>query len=170
MDEPKRVPARLVLLIDCDPTTREAVKPLLAPYALELIQARTSVSALDLLQRMPDHFRLAIVSLEMSGLSGAVLLETLRLFRQELPVVCLTAAEATAAAGNGSCLHKPVKVADFREQLEDALAGGGNSVAGATAAPEAIARARASFAVSGNLLEAARELARGMPGEPAGGW
>jgi len=171
MDEPTQPLAGLVLLIDWDPATREAVKPLLAPYSLELVQARTSVAALELLQRMPDHFRLAIVSLEMSGLSGAVLLETLRLFRPELPVVCLTAAEpATVAAGNGNCLTKPVNVADIRGQLEDGLAG--KSVAGSVAgpAPEAIARARASFALWGRLLEAARELARGMPAGPANGW
>ena len=171
MDEPTQPRAGLVLLIDWDPATREAVKPLLAPYSLELVQARTSVAALELLQRVPNHFRLAIISLEMSGLSGAVLLETLRLFRPELPVVCLTAAEpATVAAGNGNCLTKPVNVADLRGQLEDGLAG--KSVAGsvAGAAPEAIARARASFALWGSLLEAARELARGMPAGPANGW
>jgi DNA-binding NtrC family response regulator len=173
MDEPTQRSARLVLLIDSDPAIREVVQPLLGPHALELIHARTSVSALELLQRIPDRFRLAIVSMEMAGLSGTVLLETLRLFRPELPVVCLTAAEpATVTAGNGNCLPKPVNVADLRGQLEDAFAGNGNSVAGAGAvvAPEAIARAKASFAVWGNLLEAARELARGMPGEPASGW
>lgn len=174
MGKPTPPRAKLVLLIDWDPATREALRPLLGPYDLELVQARTSVSALEVLQRMPDRFRLAILSMEMTGLSGVVLRETLRLFRPELSVLCLTAAEsAMVTAGNANCLPKPVKVADLRGQLEDALAGTGKPFAGAgaaAAAPEAIARAKATFAVSGNLLEAARELARGMPGEAASGW
>ena len=82
----------------------------------------------------------------------------------------IRAEPATVAAGNGNCLTKPVNVADLRGQLEDGLAG--KSVAGsvAGAAPEAIARARASFGLWGSLLEAARELARGMPAGPANGW
>jgi DNA-binding response OmpR family regulator len=169
MDEPKKHRARLVLLIDSDPATRQAVRPLLLANNLELVQARTSVSALDLLQRFPDRFRLALVSLEMSGLSGTVLLETLRLFRPALAVLCLTAA-AAVAAGNGNCLSKPVSPADLRAQLEEALTGSVKSSTGAAVTPEAVARARASFAISGNLLEAARELARGMPGGRASGW
>ncbi len=172
MDEPKHAGPKLVLLIDADPGTRNMVRPLLVPYELELVQARNSVAGLEILQRMPDRFRLAVVSLEMPGVSGAVLIETLRHFRPGLPVVCLTAAAGTAvAATHSNCLPKPVQPAELSAQLENALAGmGGGTVNGTVVSPEALTRAKASFAVSGNLLDAARELARGLPGEPANGW
>ena len=97
-------------------------------------------------------------------------METLRLFRPGLAVVCLTGAEgAPATADVPTCIPKPVSATELRAQMEDALAGHvGNRAA--LASPAAIARAEAQFATSGSLLEAARELARGMPGEPASGW
>ena len=171
MDGPTDVTGRLVLLVDPDPATRLTVRPLLIRYGLELIQARTTVAALELLQRMPERFRMAVVCLEMPVLSGSLLIETLRLFRPSLPVVCLTAAEQSAVgAAMGNCLPKPVRPDELRAQLEDALAGVGSAFSAATVTPAAVARAQAEFAVSGNLLEAARELARGMPGEAASGW
>jgi CheY-like chemotaxis protein len=171
MDRPTDIAGRLVLLVDPDPATRLIVRPLLIRYGLELVQARTTVAALELLQRMPDRFRMAVVCLEMPVLSGSLLIETLRLFRPALPVVCLKAGERSAVgAGTGNCLAKPVRADELRAQLEDALAGESSVSPAATVTPAALARAQAEFAVSGNLLEAARELARGMPGETASGW
>jgi hypothetical protein len=37
----------------------------------------------------------------------------------------------------------------------------------AAVTPEVVARAKSAFAVSASLLDAAREVARGMPGESA---
>lgn len=168
MDSPVPQRGRFVLLIDADAATRAAMRPLLPRYGLELVQARTSVAAIDLLQRMPANFRMAVVSLDMPGISGAVLIETLRVFRPELALVCVS--DGTAAlVGANSCLAKPVNGPELRAQIEDALAGKPASPVPA-ASPEAIARAQAAFADSGSLLDAARELARGMPGEPASGW
>jgi CheY-like chemotaxis protein len=171
MNGPTAVPGRLVLLVDPDPATRLTVRPLLIRFGLELIQARSTVAGLELLQRMPEHFRLAVICIEMPGPSGALLIETLRLFRPSLPVVCLTAAErAGVGAANGNCLSKPVRPDDLRAQREDALAGNSGAAPAASVTPAAVARAKAEFALSRNLLEVARELARGMPGETASGW
>jgi CheY-like chemotaxis protein len=166
MDSPTAQRGSFVLLVDADPATRAAMRPLLPRYGLELVQARTSVAALELLQRMPDSFRMAVVSLEMPGISGQVLLETLRVFRPGMALMCLTEA-TTALIGGGPCLSKPVVGSDLRTQIEDALAGKG---AGPTPAANAVARAQAAFSETGSLLDAACEIARGMPGEPAGGW
>jgi DNA-binding response OmpR family regulator len=168
MESSTRLQGRLVLLIDDDPATRAVVRPVLVRYGLELVQARTGVAALELLQRMPGSFRMAVISVELPGVSGAVLLETLRLFRPKLALVCLAAA-TSAMAEAAICLPKPVTATELRTEMEAALAGpAGHRAPVASAA--AIARAEARFAASGNLLEAARELARGMPGEPASGW
>jgi len=168
MDSPMPQRGRFALLIDADAATRAAMRPLLPRYGLELVQARTSVAALELLQRMPANFRMAVVNLEMPGISGLVLMETLRLFRPEMALVCVTAG-AAGLVGAHTCLPKPVNGSELRAQMEAELAGKPASPLPAASA-EAIARAQAAFAGSGSLLDAARELARGMPGEPASGW
>ena len=116
----------LVLLIDSDPATRQSVVPLLVRSGMELVQARDSVAGLEILQRLPERFRLAIISLEMPGLSGTVLIQTLRLFRPDLPIVCLTHRQPVAAGERATqCLDKPVRPELLRAQLEDALGGVG---------------------------------------------
>lgn len=171
MEDSTQPAPKLVLLIDADPTTSEGVRPLLAIRGLEVVQARNSVAGLEILQRLPERFRLAMINLEMPGLSGAVLIETLRLCRPGLPVVCLSSAERTAVAAAGSnCLSKPVQPAELRTQVEEALAGIHRPVIATAVDPEALARAKAAFDASGNLLDAAHELSRGMPSEPGSGW
>lgn len=162
--------ATLVLLVDADPGTRGWVRPMLLAHGLDVIQARSSLAALELLQRMPERFRLVIVSLEMRDLPGAVVLETLRLFRSGLTTLCVTAAERVTASGtSGPCLSRSARGDDLEHQIVDALSGRTTASAG-TATAEATARATAAFATSANLLEAARELARGMLDEAADQW
>jgi CheY-like chemotaxis protein len=171
MEDSTQPAPKLVLLIDTDPTTRDAVRPLLAPRGLEVVQARNSVAGLEILQRLPDRFRLALINLEMPGLSGAVLIETLRLCHPGLPVVCLSSTERTAvAAASNNCLSKPVQPSELDAQVADALAGIHQPVTGTAVDPEALARAKAAFEASGHLVEAAHELSRGMPSEPPSGW
>jgi CheY-like chemotaxis protein len=162
---------RLVLLIDADPATRQLVAPILGPSGLELVQARESVAGLEILQRLPQRFRLAIVSLEMPGLSGAAVIGTLRLFRPELAVVCLTGAEPAAASSTRGCLTKPVQSEALREQVSEALLGRAPAAIDVLGiSSEAVARARAVFGRSSSLLDAAREIAGGLPGPATEGW
>ena len=172
MDAPRNGRPRLVLLIDADPETRHVVAPLLSSSGLELVQARDSVAGLEILQRLPERFRLVIVNLEMPGLSGAVVLWTLALFRPDLPVICLTGAETVAAgAPSVRCVGKPLQRDVLREQVTEALERGAPpamDVAGIQ--PDAVERARRSFARSRSLLDAAHEVARGIAGETSNGW
>ncbi len=171
MEGASRGARSLVLLIDADPTMRSKVRPMLEEAGLEVIHARSSVAALELLQRIRDRFRLVLISMEMPGLSGLVLLETLRLFRPRLPVLCLTRADtAGVGAAEANCVPKPLRPHELRARIADALAGRNGSAAGQPIDPEAVARARATFAASGSLLEAARELARALPGTTTDGW
>jgi len=156
-----RVSAPLVLLVDEDPVTRELLRPLLRPHGLEVVQARGSTAALELLQRVARRFRLVVVSLEMGGLSGVVVLETLRLFRPELAIMCLTAASSTAVAATG-CLMKPASAEQLRERIAEALGGAPSRIPAATVSPDVIAKARGAFERSGSLLAAAREIGLGM--------
>jgi CheY-like chemotaxis protein len=154
-----RVSAPLVLLVDEDPITCNVLRPLVRPHGLEVVQARASLAALELLQRVARRFRLVVVSLEMGGLSGAVVLETLRLFRPELSTVCLTA----VAVANGACLMKPARTEELRERIDEALAGGPSRTPRVSLAPDVLANARRTFERSGSLLAAAREIGLGMP-------
>jgi CheY-like chemotaxis protein len=160
----------LALLVDSDPAMRSQVRPMLEGCGLEVIHARSSVAALELLQRMPDRFGLVLVSMDMPGLSGGVVLETLRLFRPRLRAVCVTRAEAAVGAAEMNCLRKPLRAEDVRARVGEMMAGANGLAPGQAIASDAVARARATFAASGSLLEAARELARALPGTATDGW
>ena len=168
MDQPSRSTTPLLLLIDEDPITRNLLQPVVRPYGLEVVQARASIAALELLQRVAERFRLAVVSLEMRGLSGAVLLETLRIFLPGLATVCLTA--GSTVGGGPGCLAKPPRSGALRTRIAEVLAGEPMPASTPAVAPDVVARARSAFAISASLLDAARELARGMPGESAIDW
>lgn len=161
---------RLVLLIDADPSTRRLVAPLLGTRGLELVQAREGLAGLEVLQRLPDRFRFVIVSLDMPGFPGVALIATLQLFRPALPVVCLTGAEP-ATAGTGGCLTKPVQPEALRERVAGALDGVPSAgIDLERIRPQAVDRARAAFVASRSIVEAARELVRGVPGGASDGW
>jgi DNA-binding response OmpR family regulator len=156
----------LGLLVDPEPATRLAVRPLLAERGIDLVHARTGIAALELIWRMPDSFRVVIVSYSLPGLSGSAVLETLRHFRPALPLVCLSGGEETRVpAPAGTCLSKPVNNVELAAQLDGALGGSVSLPPLVDLAPETIARARARYALSGNLVEAALEMEREISGQ-----
>jgi DNA-binding response OmpR family regulator len=153
------------LLVDPDPGTRQAVRRLLADRGLDLVLARTGIAGLELILRLPDSFRLVIISLDLPGLSGEAVIETLRHFRPELPLLCLTNGHGAAAlAVAGACLPKPINDDQLATQLDGALAGIAGLPPLVDVSPDAIARAQARYASSGNLVEAALEVERGISG------
>ena len=159
--------ARLALLVDADRATAYAIRPLLLAQGLELVHARAGVAALELLQRLPERFALALVTIDLPDLSGAVVIETLRLFRPELALVCLVEEErAPSDLDTTACLSKPIQQSQFNSQLAETLAGSGTRLLLATEDVEVVARAEERYQVSGSLIEAARELARGFPASP----
>jgi CheY-like chemotaxis protein len=166
MEASGRVSAPLVLLVDEDPITRNVLRPLLRPHGLEVVQARASVAALELLQRVARRFRLVVVSLEMQGLPGAVVLETVRLFKPELAAICLTAS-SSAGAAQGGCIVKPATTEELRARIAEALAGPPRIPT--ALAPDVIAKARRAFERSGSLMAAAHEIGLGMSDRSAFG-
>jgi CheY-like chemotaxis protein len=152
---------RLVLLVDNEVASRRQVRAMLEAGGLEVVQAASGLAALELIQRLPNSFRLVITDVDLPGISGLVLMETLRLFRPDLPVICMLGTRAAVGAGQiRGCLNKPIQSAELDAVL--AGAGEGWSPGGPESFPEsAAARARERFAVAGDLVEAALELARG---------
>jgi CheY-like chemotaxis protein len=155
----------LVLLVDDDVESRRHARHLLELHGMEVVQVSNGIAALELIQRLPQSFRLVLTELDLPGISGTVLSETLRVFRPDLPTLCMSSPAAGAVDGR-RCLAKPLQGPDLQTAMEN-----GRSPDGAehgSPLPERwVARARARYAAVGDLVEAALELARaaGADGE-----
>ncbi len=166
--ETNGVDRRLVLLVDHDMESRRAARHLLELHGLEVVQASNGIAALELVQRLPRSFRLVLTELDLPGVSGAVVAETLRIFRPELETLCMTK-RALATVGGRPCLSKPLRSVHLQAALRNGHGiGGANGETGPkTRLPkDTIARVRARYETMGDLVEAALELARDVgPGE-----
>lgn len=160
MGESKRTEERrLVLLVDGDVESRRQARHLLELHGMEVIQATNGIAALELIQRLPESFRLVITELHLPGLPGTVVAEALRIFRPDIPTLCISSRAAVATAAGRRCLAKPLQ----GPELQAAVQGGAFwEPDGQPGLPDAcVARARARYAAVGDLVEAAFELARG---------
>lgn len=156
----------LGLLIDPETDTRVTIRRMLMKRGWDLVHARSGIAGLELIHRLADSFRLVIVSLDLPGLSGVAVIETLRQFRPELPLLCLGEGQvARIPVGAGICLAKPVNDQELAAQMDGVLEGSGSLAPFVAVEPQALARAKARYAVSGNLVEAAFELERGISAE-----
>lgn len=162
--------ARLALLVDPHRDAAHPLRPLFDAHGIEVIHARAGIAALELLQRMPDRFAIAIVCLDLPDHSGTAIVETMRHFLPGLPVICLTGAGANQVGVAATlCLPRGTRKSDLRAQIDRALAGAGEPLSLAVISPDVIARAKASYAVNRNLLDASREIALGLPNSSNGG-
>jgi len=158
---------RLVLLVDSEVESRRHARHLLEIQGMEVVQASNGIAALELVQRLPQSFRLVITELDLPGLSGTAVAETLRLFRPDLPILCMSGRSAAGAAAGRRCLAKPLHGPDLQAAIEDGVAFQ-NSDGGSRLQETCIARARARYAAVGDLVEAALELARAAEAEDEG--
>lgn len=155
---------KLVMLVDDDVESRRQARHLLELRGMEVVQASNGMAALGLIQRLPDSFRLVVTELELPGISGAVLVGALRLFRPDLPVLCISGSRNDAGIpAVAGCLRKPLQDSELHPAIKAVLGGGRTEweprfTEGLS--ESATARARARFAVGNDLVEAALELAR----------
>ena len=126
------------------------------------MQASNGIAALELIQRLPQSFRLVITALDLPGITGAAVIETLRIFRPDLSLLCLAASRVLADAEEmKGCLSQPLRSSDLEAALDDGTTDW--EPQRLTAVPVAVAaQARARFAMGGDLVEAALELSRGF--------
>jgi CheY-like chemotaxis protein len=157
----QRVPEdrRLVLLVDHDVASRRQARHLLELQGLEVVQASNGIAALELVQRLPQSFRLVITELDLPGVSGLVLIETLRMFRPDLTALCMSSRAVAGIHDGRRCLSKPLDGRDLAAALQDG-AGMWEQDGQDRISQESIARARARYAMLGDLVEAALELSR----------
>lgn len=150
---------RLVLLVDHDVATRRHARHLLELQGMEVVQASNGIAALELIQRLPQSFRLVITEMDLPGVSGLVLIETLRMFRPDLPALCMSSRAVAGIFEGKRCLSKPLDGSDLAAALQDGV--GSLEQDGDGRIPqESIARARARYATLSDLVEAALEMSR----------
>ena len=151
----------LVLLVDNDVESRRHVRRLLELQRIDVVQASNGIAALELIQRLPQSFALVITELDLPGVSGAILAETLRLFRPDLRTLCMSGRALAATAAGRQCLSKPVEEAALQAAMLD-----GHVLQESNDLPEVwVARARSRYAMAGDLVEAALELSRAAGSE-----
>ena len=151
----------LVLVVEHEEASRRRWRRRLEGRGYEAVEAGSVVSALELVQRLPEAFRLVLVRSDMPGLPGTALIETLRLLRPELPVFCLgSPREAVVEVGCPT-------VSEAGEDLEghlQAFAADGDAWRQSSRLPsDAIRRVRERYARTGDLVEASHEVARSLP-------
>lgn len=152
---------KLVLLVDNDVEARREVRHLLERRGRDVVQASNGLAALELIQRLPESFVLVVTDLDLPGIPGSVLIEVLRLFRPDLPVLCLSTSRATPeASALKRCLLKPVQGGELDAFLDE-VAGDWTPQSLLEFPQSVLSRARARFAVGGDLVEAALELSSG---------
>jgi DNA-binding NtrC family response regulator len=152
-----------VLVIADDNDGRRAVRKMFDSLGFDVVHASNGFVGLELIQRLPRSFQLVLTDLDLPGIPGVVIMETLRLFRPELPVLCMgEAAVGAVATGPRGCLAKPLQMEELRTQAHAALASTAPWEPGADSASEqAVRRARARYGEAKSLVDAALELARG---------
>jgi CheY-like chemotaxis protein len=151
----------MVLLVDYDVDSRRQARHLLELRGMDVVQASNGMAALELIQRLPQSFRLVLTDLDLPGIPGPVIVETLRIFRPDLRVLCMETTRAVAVASQGRrCLSKPLLGGELEAALMESASGW--ELEGLLEIPDAVvARVRARFAVVGDLVEAALEIYRG---------
>jgi CheY-like chemotaxis protein len=157
-----------VLVIDDDNGSRRTIRRMLGNLGFDVVHASGGLVGLELIQRLPQSFRFVLIDVDLPGVPGAVIMETLRLFRPEVPVVCMGEGKAVGVlAAPTGCLRKPLVAEQLRLHVGAMLAKATPDWEPAINphAEQAVLRAQARYAEGRNLVEAALELARGHQGE-----
>jgi CheY-like chemotaxis protein len=163
-----RSDGQLVLLVDYDVESRRQARHLLELRGMDVVQASNGMAALELIQRLPKSFRLVLTDLDLPGIPGPVVVETLRIFRPDLRVLCMDGTRTVAGASQiRQCLSKPLQGGELEAALMEGSSGW--ELQSLLEIPDAVAaRVRARFAVVGDLVEAALEIYRGAGPSEAG--
>jgi DNA-binding response OmpR family regulator len=155
----------LVLVVDHNIEGRRALRRVLSQWGFDVVQAASGIVALELIQRLPDRFRFVIVDLDLPGLPGSAVVETLLQLRPDLPVLCMSSARVTAGPGSvAGCLAKPLQAEELETHVRAALEGRTAPwVEQASVPEEVLAEVRAYYELTGDLVEAGMRLARAVP-------
>jgi signal transduction histidine kinase len=118
----ERTDGKPILVVDDEPAFREMIQLILEEEGYRVEAASDGIEALRTLRDRWQELALVIVDLRMPGLDGLGLLDELRRFTKDLPVLVTTGyagpEEKDAARKRGALvLEKPYRVADLRAAL-----------------------------------------------------
>lgn len=113
----RKIPKKRLLLVDDDPSVREALENLLVSEGYEVVPAGDGVEALELAAKMP--FDLVLLDLNLPKKNGWDTFEILTRQNPRVPVVIITARSnqlfPALASGVGALMEKPL---DFPKLLQ----------------------------------------------------
>jgi len=119
------VPDAIILVVDDEKNTREALSKILSEDGYEVLSAADSYQALDLIgSDLPD---LILADLKMPGMNGIELLSRIRVKGYDIPFVLMTAygtvetAVAALKKGAEDYITKPVNMDALQSQIEKIL-------------------------------------------------
>ena len=115
-----------ILLVDDQPSVREAISLLLSLDEHTVIEAGDGVEALDVFGR--EQFDLVITDFEMPNMKGNELARRIKQFSPAQPIVMVTAyAERLGDSSNpvDALLNKPFQLEDLRRAMAKLLSGAG---------------------------------------------
>jgi CheY-like chemotaxis protein len=155
-----QISGKLALVIDSEPGARATLRELLESRGHDVVHASNGLAGLELLQRLPTSFSLVLVDLEVHGFPGLAVVETLRIFRPELPVLCMS--RQVTAVPNG-CLRKPIDHVALDALLDPAAAAGGDWASSVD--EETVMEVQTRYGSGGDLVEAALQLSKKLPNQ-----
>lgn len=118
-----------VLLVEDNPTARQALLDSLLLLNYEVIAAKNGREALTLLASKADEIKLVLSDVVMPEMGGIALFHAIRQQNQTLPVVLLTGhplseeLENLQMLGLAGCLPKPLDLVNLSYMLEELLTG-----------------------------------------------
>ncbi len=108
-----------ILVVDDDPLLRSFMGRGLRRRGLEPILAESEAEALELLPAHPE-IRVVLLDLNLAGVSGALLLESIRRRHPMLPVYVMTGLDVESIGGLAQApgvIQKPFRIDDLLEQI-----------------------------------------------------
>jgi CheY-like chemotaxis protein len=118
-----------ILLIDDEVVLANMEKEMLEDLGYDVITRTSSVEALELFRRQPQHFDLVITDQTMPNMSGAALAKEIRDIRQDIPVILCTgfseniSQPKARSMGINEMLFKPITTRDLAETVRRVLDG-----------------------------------------------
>ncbi len=125
-DSVQTAPARQILLIDDEPELVSLGIEILSELGYQVTGYTDPQEALDFFKNNPDFFDVVVTDLNMPGLTGDKVAETIRAIRPHLPVLFSTGDSSKLAKTAGlakaeGLLLKPVSILDYERAIRNAL-------------------------------------------------
>ena len=116
-----------VLLVDDEPTVRNAGRRMLARLGFDVVTAEDGVAAIERFEREPERFTLILLDLTMPRMGGEEAFRRLHAIRPNVPILLASGYDqqqlSTRLSGLGLAgfVPKPYELRGLREKLRDAL-------------------------------------------------